>query len=156
MSPLLTCSLIPTAHEHMHWYPDASEWPYFIRGRARISVFTSNGAARTFIIPPNMAHYVENIGDEPIEMLEVFSTSIFQEFSLEQWLAQTLRTMVAQYLNLNGGNGKRFIDSLSKDKISVKPARRSSFSLGLGGCNIERMLTKQRPVATSAQFSNSM
>lgn len=76
-----------------------------------------------------MAHYVENIGDEPVEMLEVFRASTFQDFSLEQWLAQTPRTMVVEHLNLNGGNAKRFIDSLSKDKISVKSARRSSFSL---------------------------
>jgi oxalate decarboxylase family bicupin protein len=121
----------------MHWHPNASEWSYFIRGRARITVFASNGTARTFdyqagdigIVPRNMAHYVENICDEPVEMLEVFRASTFQDFSLEQWLAQTPRTMVVEHLNLNGGNAKRFIDSLSKDKISVKSARRSSFSL---------------------------
>lgn len=121
----------------MHWHPNASEWSYSIRGRARVTVFASNGTARTFdyqagdigIVPRNMAHYVENIGDEPVEMLEVFRASTFQDFSLEQWLAQTPRTMVVEHLNLNGGNAKRFIDSLSKDKISVKSARRSSFSL---------------------------
>jgi oxalate decarboxylase/phosphoglucose isomerase-like protein (cupin superfamily) len=76
-----------------------------------------------------MAHYVENIGDEPVEMLEVFRASTFRDFSLEQWLAQTPRTMVVGHLNLNGGNAKSFIDSPSKEKISARPARRDSFSL---------------------------
>jgi oxalate decarboxylase family bicupin protein len=76
----------------MHWHPNASEWSYFTRGRARVTIFASNGTAPTFnyqagdigIVPRNMAHYVENIGDEPVEMLEVFRASTFQDFSLEQ------------------------------------------------------------------------
>ncbi|KFZ17954.1 hypothetical protein V501_01462 [Pseudogymnoascus sp. VKM F-4519 (FW-2642)] len=121
----------------MHWHPNASEWSYFIRGKARVTIFASNGTARTFnyqagdigIVPRNMAHFVENIGDEPIEMLEVFRASKFQDFSLEQWLAQTPQTMVVEHLNLDGGNAKRFLDSISKKKVPVKPGRRSSFSL---------------------------
>ncbi|OBT92346.1 hypothetical protein VE01_09380 [Pseudogymnoascus verrucosus] len=121
----------------MHWHPNASEWSYFIRGKARVTIFASNGTARTFnyqagdigIVPRNMAHFVENIGDEPVEMLEVFRASTFQDFSLEQWLAQTPQTMVVEHLNLDGGNAKRFLDSLSKTKVPVKPGRRSSFSL---------------------------
>jgi hypothetical protein len=34
-------------------------------------------------------HFVENIGDEPVEMLEVFRADKFQDFSLNQWLALT-------------------------------------------------------------------
>ena len=121
----------------IHWHPNAAEWSYFIRGKARVTIFASGGNARTFnyqpgdvgIVPRNMAHFVENIGDEPVEMLEVFRAAKFEDFSLEQWLAQTPRTMVAEHLNLTGGNAEQFFNTLSKDKIEVKPARRQSMSL---------------------------
>jgi oxalate decarboxylase/phosphoglucose isomerase-like protein (cupin superfamily) len=34
------------------------------------------------IVPQNMGHFVKNIGDEPVEMLEVFCTDEFRDFSL--------------------------------------------------------------------------
>jgi oxalate decarboxylase/phosphoglucose isomerase-like protein (cupin superfamily) len=65
-----------------------------------VTIFASNGCARTFnyqagdvgIVLKNNAHFVENIGDEPVEMLEMFRASKFEDFSLEQWLAQTPAT----------------------------------------------------------------
>lgn len=84
-----------------------------------------------------MAHYVENIGDEPVEMLEVFRASTFQDFSLEQWLAQSPQTMVVEHLNLDGDNAKRFIDSLSKKEGSCQAwATDFFFSLRFGICYI--------------------
>ena len=71
------------------WRSYSDEWSLFIKGRARVTVFGAEGNARTFnyvpgdigIVPKNMGHFVENIGDEPIEMLEVFRADEFVSFA---------------------------------------------------------------------------
>jgi oxalate decarboxylase family bicupin protein len=124
----------PHGLREMHWHPNADEWSFFIRGKARVTIFASDGRARTFnyqagdvgIVPKNMAHFVENISDEPLEMLEVFRSAKFQDFSLEQWLAQLPPTMVAEHMNLTGSKKDRFLKGLSKEKIAVKgPLKKS-------------------------------
>jgi len=99
----------PGAIREMHWYPNADEWSFFLKGRARITIFASEGTARTFdyvpgdvgIVPRNMGHFVENIGDESIEMLEVFRAEDFRDFSLFQWMGETLKKMVLDHLFAN-------------------------------------------------------
>ena len=101
-----------------------------------VDYFAAAGAARTFnyvagdvgIVPKNNAHFVENIGDEPIEMLEMFRAPKFEDFSTEQWLAQTPSTMVAEHLNLTGLDREKFLKSLSKDKTAVKAPLRKTRS----------------------------
>ncbi|KAI4745049.1 oxalate decarboxylase family bicupin [Aureobasidium sp. EXF-12298] len=124
----------PGCLREMHWHPNADEWSFFLRGHARITIFAASGNARTFnyqagdvgIVPKNNAHYVENIGTEPVEMLEMFRADKFEDFSTEQWLAQTPATTVAEHLNLVGGNREKFLKSLSKDKTAVKaPVRKT-------------------------------
>ena len=58
-----------------------------------MTVFGATGDARTFdygpgdvgIVPRNMGHFVENVGTEEVEMLEVFRAGEFRDFSLFQW-----------------------------------------------------------------------
>ncbi|KAH8689099.1 RmlC-like cupin domain-containing protein [Talaromyces proteolyticus] len=97
----------PGAMREMHWHPNADEWSYFKKGRARVTIFAAEGNARTFdyvagdvgIVPKNMGHFVENLSDdEPIEMLEIFRAEKFQDFSLFQWLGETPRRMVAEHI----------------------------------------------------------
>jgi oxalate decarboxylase family bicupin protein len=97
----------PGAIREMHWHPNADEWSYFKKGRARVTVFAAEGNARTFdyvagdvsIVPRNMGHFVENLSDdEPIEMLEIFRADEFQDFSLFQWLGETPKRMVADHV----------------------------------------------------------
>jgi len=135
----------PHALRELHWHPNADEWSYFIRGRARITIFASGGSARTFnyqagdvgIVPKNMPHYVENLGDEPVHFLEMFRASRFQDFSLEQWLAQTPPTMVAEHMNISGPSGEKFLKSLSKEKIAVKaPFSRSKSMSDFSGARL--------------------
>lgn len=121
----------PGALREMHWHPNADEWNFIIRGRARITIFASEGTARTFdyvpgdvgIIPRNMGHFVENIGDEPIEMLEVFRADEFRDFSLFQWLGETPKRMVVDHLFKDDPeNGEIFwnkVQSAEKDEITL-------------------------------------
>lgn len=101
-----------------------------------MTIFASNGNARTFnyqagdvaVILKNHAHYVENIGDEEVEMLEMFRAPRFEDFSVEQWLAQTPRITVAEHMNLKGERGDKFLDGLSKSPAAVKPGLKKSKS----------------------------
>jgi oxalate decarboxylase family bicupin protein len=99
--------IAPGALREMHWHPNADEWTYFKKGRARVTIFAAEGNARTFnymagdvgIVPRNMGHYVENLSDdEPLEILEIFRSDAFQDFSLSQWLGRTPPRMIADHL----------------------------------------------------------
>ncbi|KKA23795.1 Oxalate decarboxylase [Rasamsonia emersonii CBS 393.64] len=124
----------PGALREMHWHPAADEWAFFIRGRARITIFAASGTSRTFdyvagdvgVVPKGMAHYVENLSrDEPVEFLEIFRASKFEEFSLEQWLAETPRRLVKEHLFAGDERkGSMFVESLSSVKDPVKAAPR--------------------------------
>lgn len=124
----------PGAIREMHWHPNADEWSFFIKGRARVTIFASEGTARTFdyvpgdvgIVPRNMGHFVENIGDEPIEMLEVFRSDEFRDFSLFQWMGETPKKMVIDHLFANDPeNGELFWDRVKtahKDEVTKPDA----------------------------------
>lgn len=137
----------PGAMREMHWHPNADEWyvaarnqqiapravltdvtrSYFIKGRARVTIFAAEGNARTFdymagdvgIVPRNMGHFIENLSDdEPLEVLEIFRAGKkplpllsnnasqlthrfldeFQDFSLFQWMGETPRRLVQDHL----------------------------------------------------------
>lgn len=135
----------PGALREMHWHPNADEWNFFIRGKARITIFAAEGTARTFdyvpgdvgIVPRNMGHFVENIGDEPVEMLEVFRADEFRDFSLFQWLGETPQRMVADHLFKDDPeNAEKF---LAKIKDAAKdPVTKAGVSFGRdGGVEVE-------------------
>jgi len=115
----------------MHWHPNADEWSYFIRGRARVTVFASGNSARTFnyvagdvgIVPKSMGHYVENLSDtEEVEMLEMFRAPRFEDFSLEQWLASTPNRNVREHVfQADERAGRKFEEELEAVKRPVKP-----------------------------------
>ncbi|XWU18218.1 oxalate decarboxylase [Bacillus subtilis] len=113
----------PGAMRELHWHPNTHEWQYYISGKARMTVFASDGDARTFnyqagdvgYVPFAMGHYVENIGDEPLVFLEIFKDDHYADVSLNQWLAMLPETFVQAHLDL----GKDFTDVLSKEKHPV-------------------------------------
>ncbi|MDM5303226.1 oxalate decarboxylase [Bacillus vallismortis] len=113
----------PGAMRELHWHPNTHEWQYYISGQARMTVFASDGHARTFdyqagdvgYVPFAMGHYVENTGDEPLVFLEIFKDDHYADISLNQWLAMLPETLVQQHLEL----GKDFTDILSKEKHPV-------------------------------------
>lgn len=116
----------------MHWHPNADEWFFVLQGQCRVTIFAAAGNARTFnyqagdvgIFPKNNAHYVENIGKGDLEFLEMFRAPRFEDFSVEQWLAQTPQTEVAEHLNLKGDRREEFFKELSRDKVPVKERER--------------------------------
>ena len=87
--------LKPGGLRELHWHPNADEWQYYVTGKARMTVFGSNGRVRTEdfqqgdagYVPRGYGHYVENVGDEPLRVLIGFNSGDYQEISLSTWLA---------------------------------------------------------------------
>jgi oxalate decarboxylase/phosphoglucose isomerase-like protein (cupin superfamily) len=96
-----------------------------------VTIFAAEGQSRTFnyvpgdvgIVPKNMGHFVENIGTEPIEMLEVFRADEFRDFSLFQWMGETPRRMVIDHLFADDPeNGEKFwkkVQDAEKDEVTL-------------------------------------
>jgi oxalate decarboxylase len=115
----------PGAMRELHWHPNGAEWQYYLEGEARMTVFASAGAARTFdfqagdvgYVPFAMGHFVENRGDGPLRFLEMFRSDHFADVSLNQWLALTPPELVRAHLRL----GDEAMAALQKTKpIIVK------------------------------------
>jgi oxalate decarboxylase family bicupin protein len=120
----------PGAMREMHWHPNADEWSFFIRGRARVTIFAAEGNARTFdymagdvgIVPRNMGHFIENLSDdEPLEVLEIFRAEKFQDFSLFNWMGELPQRLVKDHLFQQDPEiGDKFwkaVESAEKDVI---------------------------------------
>ena len=98
----------PGAMREMHWHPNNDEWQYYIAGSGRMTVFASEGKARTFdyqagdvgYVPFAMGHYIENTGDTVLRFLEMFKSPRFADVSLNQWMALTPPELVQAHLNL--------------------------------------------------------
>ncbi|KAH9924061.1 RmlC-like cupin domain-containing protein [Fomitopsis serialis] len=98
-------------------------WSMFLSGKAKVTVFTVQ-ATRTYnfvasdvmIVPHNCRYYIENIGGEPIEMLEIFKAPKFEEFSLNRWLAVTSSHLVQAHLNV----GEEFTKALDKGHTPIR------------------------------------
>jgi len=106
----------PYAMRQLHWHPNADEWQYYISGRARMTVFGSQGRAitREFgpgdvgYVPMGMGHYLETVGDSECEMLAVFNAGSYQEIALTEWLAKTPERL----LETNFSVSPKIIDAL--------------------------------------------
>ncbi|KAJ7056856.1 oxalate decarboxylase [Mycena amicta] len=116
-------SVPPGGIRELHWHPTMDEWSFFIEGEGRVTIFASQGNARTFnyqpgdigFVPTAMGHYVENTGNTTLRYLEIFNTERYQDISLNQWLALTPPALVKAHLQLSDET----IASLSKTKPVV-------------------------------------
>jgi oxalate decarboxylase len=97
----------PGGMREMHWHPNASEWQYYISGKARMTIVLPDGA-RTMdfnandvgFVPRVVGHYVENIGDTDVQILEMFATGDFQEISINKWIRRLPPEMTMAHLKL--------------------------------------------------------
>ena len=76
----------PGAMRAMHWHPNADEWQYYIKGKARMGVFNTGPHVVTMdfnpgdigYVPRNYGHYVQNIGDTDMQFFAVFRARIIK------------------------------------------------------------------------------
>ncbi len=112
----LIIDLEPGGMREIHWHPDADELQYYISGKARMTIFDAVNNARTFdytagdvgYVPRTLSHYIENIGDEPVRVLNVFHKAKYSDVSLNNWLALTPKDLVKGHLDID----EPFISSL--------------------------------------------
>ena len=99
----------PGGVREMHWHPNADEWQYYIKGKARMTVFNTGPNAKTTdfnagdigYVKRNLGHYVENTGDTDMVFVAVFRASLYEEVSLSNWLTHTPPALLAQHLNID-------------------------------------------------------
>jgi oxalate decarboxylase len=115
--------LQPGALQELHWHPHADEWHFYVRGRARVGVFGSHSRTRTEEFGPNdigfiqqgYGHYIEQIGDEPTEIIILFNSGVYEAISLANWLGGNPVSL----LETNLGISKDLIDQLPKRETGI-------------------------------------
>ena len=98
----------PGAMRELHWHPNAAEWQYYIKGSGRMTVFANHSDARTMdfkegdvgYIPVTLPHYIENTGSDDLVFLEMFKSPVYQDVSLNNWLAAIPPELVQQHFSL--------------------------------------------------------
>jgi oxalate decarboxylase len=99
----------PGAMRELHWHPNADEWQYYLKGKARMTVFDTGPKAQTAdfnagdvgYVKKSLGHYVQNTGDTDMVFLEIFKADHYAEVSLSDWLRHTPRQLVMQHLNIS-------------------------------------------------------
>jgi oxalate decarboxylase len=115
--------LHPGALRELHWHPHADEWQFYIRGKARVGVFGSHSRTRIEEFGPNdvgfvqqgYGHYIEQIGDEPTELIILFNSGVYEEISLANWLGGNPTSL----LQTNFGIPKEMVDRLPKKETGI-------------------------------------
>jgi len=115
----------PGGLRELHWHPNASEWQFYLAGKARMTVFMPVGSARTMdfnandvgFVPANAGHYFENTGDTDLVTVELFKASEFQDFSLNNWIRRLPPEMVSSHLRLD----RNAIQTIPAEKLEILP-----------------------------------
>jgi oxalate decarboxylase len=116
-------TLKPGGLRELHWHPNEDEWQYYVRGKARMTVFSAGAHARTMdfeegdvgYIEKSMPHYIENIGDTDVVFIEVFPTPFYEDISLAEWMAHTPSRLVNEHL----GIGEDLITKIPKKEMII-------------------------------------
>ncbi|HEY1756043.1 MAG TPA: cupin domain-containing protein [Bryobacteraceae bacterium] len=117
-------TLQPGALREMHWHPHADEWQYILKGRSRVRIFGSHGRTKTEEFAPGQVafikqgygHYVEQLGNEPTEILILFNSGEYQEISLTNWLGGNPVSILQTNFP---GISRAMIDQLPKKEIGI-------------------------------------
>jgi oxalate decarboxylase len=115
----------PGGMRELHWHQNADEWQYYISGKARMTVLSTGGRARTMdfeagdvgYVQQTLGHYIENTGDTDLRFLEMFKTDRYQDLSLSEWLSHTPPELVMAHLNID----RAVYDAIPKDKAVIVP-----------------------------------
>ena len=102
-------TLKPGGMRELHWHPTSSEWQFYVAGKARMTVFFSQGNARTMdfsandvgFIPQVCGHYIENTGNTDMVFLEILKADLFADVSLNNWIRHLPPEMTSAHLNLD-------------------------------------------------------
>lgn len=116
-------NLQPGALRELHWHPNADEWQYYISGRARVGIFGAHGRSsveefgpgQVAFIKQGFGHYIEQVGDEPTQILITFPAAEYQEISLSSWLANNPSEMIEDNLGVSAEE----VAQMPKSKVAI-------------------------------------
>ncbi len=99
----------PGGMRELHWHPNASEWQFWLAGQGRMTIVMPEGRARTMdfrandvgFVPAVAGHYIENTGKEDLVFLEMFKSSHFVDFSLNNWIGRMPPEMATAHLKID-------------------------------------------------------
>jgi oxalate decarboxylase len=119
----LIMEIEPGAMRELHWHPDADEWQYYLEGEARMTVFDATSKARTFnytagdvgFVPRTLGHYIENIGETTLKLINVFNSPKYKDVSVNNWMALTPPELIKGHLNVDDS----VIKALKRERCSV-------------------------------------
>ena len=106
----------PGGIRELHWHPNADEWAFFMKGKARMTVFDTGPKAQTAdfrpgdiaVVKKGLGHYVQNTGTTDLVFLELFKADHYAEVSLSDWLTHTPPQMVMDTLKISRETLARF------------------------------------------------
>ena len=112
----LVLRLEPGAAHTPHWHPNANEWLYIARGRARVTLFGTDkrlavaemAVGDCAYLPRSCGHSVENIGGTECEIIGVTDSGEYVEAGLADWFAHAPRHLVAANLGVSADGLPRF------------------------------------------------
>jgi oxalate decarboxylase len=115
--------LKPGALRELHWHPHADEWQFYTKGRGRVTIFGSHGRVKTeefgpghvAFIKQGYGHFIEQVGDEPTQILILFNSGLYQEISLTNWLGGNPNSL----LTSNFGISRDMLDRLPKKEVGI-------------------------------------
>jgi oxalate decarboxylase len=119
----LVMEIEPGTMRELHWHPDADEWQYYVEGEARMTVFDATSKARTFsyttgdvgFVPRTLGHYIENVGETTLKLINVFNSPKYKDVSLNNWMALTPPDLIKGHLNVDDS----VIKALKRERCSV-------------------------------------
>ena len=122
---LAQVTLKPGAMRELHWHPNASEWQFWLSGKARMGIIMNEGRARTMdfnandvgFVPRVASHYIQNTGDTDCTFLELFKADQFVDFSVNNWIRRLPPELVAAHMNID----KRLIAEIPAEKELIIP-----------------------------------
>lgn len=111
--------LAPGGLREPHWHPNAAEWFYILAGQISMTLFGSQGRARTETfgpgdvgyVPAGYGHYLKNTAATASRILLGFNAGTYEQISLSGWLGANPRQLVASNFRLPLEVVKEFPDT---------------------------------------------
>jgi len=122
---LYLLTLEPGAVRIPHWHPDAAELDYCLAGTCRIGLGFPTGEWQRFdltpgeisILPQAWFHYIQNIGDETLRLLLVFSNSSPNDIGI----SEGFQAIPTEVLGITFGVPAKRFDGLNLDVDYIAP-----------------------------------
>ena len=58
-------------------------------------------SSKVGFVPRTLGHHIENAGSTPVRVINVFNSPVYEDVSLNQWMALTPPDLVKGHLNLD-------------------------------------------------------